>query len=607
MERLERELLELKANLRAVLLHERLIDDDVRHSAGRALQVPKFGDHHGGIRIAAGNLARRGREAGGVHARRKDEEERESESEENALHSAVSMTGGFEPVQFPHENPARILHFPMSLYRTYRPSTFADVVGQDHIVTTLEHAVAQAQLSHAYLFAGSRGTGKTSVARILAKHLLTRGIEDKTLRTQLEKGVEDGSVVDLIEIDAASNRGIDDIRTLVEKIQFSPVLSTAKVYIIDEVHMLTREAFNALLKTLEEPPPYAFFILATTELQKIPATIQSRCQRFTFRQIRDEDIVRRLQFIADREKITVDRASLRAIAHHAQGGLRDAISLLDQLRSLEKISVEDVHERLGESGHEHVEGLFQALEAGDEQQLLHLVQHLEEAGIPLDTFVRQLLTEVRTRLHAAIEADESIEGLSRILDALLTIIRDLRTSPVPGLVLEAGLLSLVSGRAPAPAAPAPVAVRRETKAHKVETAAPSAKESPAPAPAPAPATEEKPVPAAASVEAPEVSLENMIGAWPGIVGQAAPPSVKMSLKNGKVVSVSGKTVTVSFSSKFHRDRVSQQEASRKIEDLLQEHFKLNLRLECVVDEERHVNPVTDASSVDLAEAVAEIF
>ena len=187
----------------------------------------------------------------------------------------------------------------MSLYRKYRPLSFADVVGQEHVVTTLEQAAAQEKLSHAYLFAGGRGTGKTSVARILAKILMIRGIEDEKIQKQIIKGVEEGTIVDLLEIDAASNTGVDNIRDLIEKIQFSPVAAGAKVYIIDEVHMLSKGAFNALLKTLEEPPPYAYFILATTELQKIPATIQSRCQSFPFRAIREEDIIRRLQYIAD--------------------------------------------------------------------------------------------------------------------------------------------------------------------------------------------------------------------------------------------------------------------------------------------------------------------
>ena len=161
-----------------------------------------------------------------------------------------------------------------SLYLKYRPRTFVDVVGQDHIVTTLEQSAEQGQLAHAYLFAGTRGTGKTSMARILAKALMTSTIDDETVKKQIIKGIEEGSLVDLIEIDGASNRGIDDVRDLIGKIQFSPVVAVAKVYIIDEVHMLTKEAFNALLKTLEEPPDYAYFILATTEVHKVPVTIQ---------------------------------------------------------------------------------------------------------------------------------------------------------------------------------------------------------------------------------------------------------------------------------------------------------------------------------------------
>lgn len=501
----------------------------------------------------------------------------------------------------------------MSLYRTYRPSTFADVVGQDHIVSTLEQAVAQDQLSHAYLFAGSRGTGKTSVARILSKQMLTKGIREPFLKNQIEKGVDDGSLVDLIEIDAASNRGIDDIRTLVEKIQFSPVVAAAKVYIIDEVHMLTREAFNALLKTLEEPPPYAYFILATTELQKIPATIQSRCQRFSFRQIRDEDIVRRLQFIADQEHIVADRASLRAIAHHAQGGMRDAISLLDQLRSLPKITVEDVQQRLGETGHEHVDTVLEAVRTGDERTILSLVDHLETAGISLETFVRQLLARVREELHAAVEANAPLTSSAHALEVLLGAVKDIRVSPVPGLVLEAALLSLCRG---AETAQAPVeAPKKERtflrKKEKEEEPERTVVSTPAPTPVKAAAQakpKEKPADTPATlIEAPAVSVETVRQAWPSIAQQATPPSVKMSLKNGRVVDVKGKNVVLSFASKFHRDRVAQKEASHMLEDLLEKHFKQALRIECVVDEERTMTPIKDEASVDLAQAVSEIF
>jgi DNA polymerase III subunit gamma/tau len=330
----------------------------------------------------------------------------------------------------------------MSLYRKYRPQSFADVVGQDHIVTTLEQAAAQGKLTHAYLFAGSRGTGKTSVARILAKILMIRTIEDETIQRQILRGVEEGSIVDLLEIDAASNTGVENIRDLIEKIQFSPVVASAKVYIIDEVHMLSKGAFNALLKTLEEPPPYAYFILATTELHKIPQTIQSRCQCFPFRAIREEDITRRLQYIADQERISIDREAVRAIARHGTGALRDAISLLDQLRSLPKITVGDVEERIGAAGHEEVETVLAAIAQGDADAIIAAVERVEEAGVPLDTFLRQILGAVRSAMHEAVGRGEPIDSFLRTLDILLHAMRDVRIAPVPGLILESVLLSL---------------------------------------------------------------------------------------------------------------------------------------------------------------------
>jgi DNA polymerase-3 subunit gamma/tau len=486
----------------------------------------------------------------------------------------------------------------MSLYRKYRPQNFSQVIGQDHIVTTLENAAEQNKLSHAYLFSGARGTGKTSVARILAKVLLTRGIEDDTLRKQLEKGVEEGTIVDLIEIDAASNRGIDDIRMLVEKIQFSPVVGSAKVYIIDEVHMLTKEAFNALLKTLEEPPPYAYFILATTELQKIPATIQSRCQRFVFRTIREEDIIRGLQGIADQEKIEVDRAALRAIAYHAAGSLRDAISLLDQLRSLEKISVEDVKERTGEAMHEHVEAILDALEKSDRAQLIEIVRKIEEAGVPLDILVRHLLTEIRRHLHGAIEEKQPIARLTHMLDILLHAVRDIRIAPVPGLVLESALLSLTETEA-------------EERSSWLFTR--KKKEEPAPAEAATDVTQPRKTAAPAKaakqalVEAPEVTLEAVREMWPAILRETQPASVRMSLKNGRVHSVRGNSVVVGFMSAFHRDKVAELKASRAIEETLENLFKTSLKLECILEEEGESRPLPDESMVNLAEAAAEVF
>ncbi len=493
----------------------------------------------------------------------------------------------------------------MSLYRTYRPKAFADVVGQDHIVTTLENAVAQGKISHAYLFAGSRGTGKTSVARILAKAMLTQGMTEMKLIEQIRAAVDDGSLVDLVEIDGASNRRIEDSRDLVEKIQFTPVAAAAKVYIIDEAHMLTKEAFNALLKTLEEPPAYAYFILATTELQKIPVTIQSRCQRFAFRQVPEEDIIRRLQFIADQEHVTVDRTALRAIAHHADGAVRDAISLLDQLRSLPKVTIEDVKERTGESGHEVVEQIVAALESRNQEELLALVRKMESAGTSLETVARALLTEVRRRLHQAIDEKQTIAPFTGALTVMLDALRDMRIAPVPGLVLEAALLSLME--------PEATETKKSRFFGKTASAAPTAKSPVSDVTLPA-ASEAKPASvteagpsAVATVEAPEITLASVRDYWPQVLKELSPASLKMSIKNGHVHALSGNKITLAFSSGFHRDKVAKTDAARSVEATLEKIFKRQLQISCILEEEEQTPGGPDKEMVNLAEAAAEVF
>jgi len=235
-----------------------------------------------------------------------------------------------------------------ALYRKYRPSNFNEIAGQQVIVKTLKNAILGDRLSHAYLFTGPRGTGKTSIAKIVAKTINCENLNDFVPCNQCRSCVEFNSKndVDIIEIDAASNNGVDEIREIRNKIDLVPSFSRYKVYIIDEVHMLTQGAFNALLKTLEEPPGHIIFILATTEPHKIPNTILSRCQRFDFKRISNDDIVERLVFIANAEKINVNRDVLFEIARLSDGGLRDSISLLDQVISYanDSLTIEDVHE-----------------------------------------------------------------------------------------------------------------------------------------------------------------------------------------------------------------------------------------------------------------------
>lgn len=439
---------------------------------------------------------------------------------------------------------------------------------------------------------------------------MTRGIEDKKIAEQIEAAVDDGNIVDLLEIDAASNRGIDDVRDLIEKIQFSPVVATAKVYIIDEVHMLTKEAFNALLKTLEEPPAYAYFILATTELNKIPVTVQSRCQCYPFRHIREQDIVRRLQFIADQEHINIEREAVHAIAHASEGGMRDAISLLDQMRSLETVTVQEVQQRIGATGHTYTEAVLSALAEKDTATLLSAIADVEDAGIPLDVFTRQLLKISRQQLHTAIEEGGDTKALLHMTEVLLEAISNIRISPVPGLVLEAALLSLCTeGAAPVVAPPAT-----------------AAKEEPAPTPEPAKEVqpgdapkvekpvdndepEQEPEEQETLIEAPALNIDALHENWNSIVNSVTPASVKMSLKNGRVTDLDGSTLTVSFSSAFHRDRVKDTEASRSVEAVIEDVFKKQLKLHCTLENGEGKSASTPKSDdvVNLAEAAAEIF
>ncbi|HRH93244.1 MAG TPA: DNA polymerase III subunit gamma/tau [Candidatus Peribacteria bacterium] len=495
----------------------------------------------------------------------------------------------------------------MTLYLKYRPKSFADVVGQDHVVTTLERAVGQKQLSHAYLLCGTRGTGKTSVARILAKIILCSGTEDEVIQKQLIDAVEDGSLVDLIEIDAASNRRIDDVRDLIERINFSPVIAKSKVYIIDEVHMLTKEAFNALLKTLEEPPPYAYFILATTELHKVPDTIQSRCQRFLFKRVKDDDITRRLQYIVDQEHIKIDRDALRAVARHATGSFRDAISLLDQLRSLEKVSLQDVAERIGRSSTLFIEELLQAVNKKDIAKIPKLIEEIEETNTPLDVILGDILAVIRTQMHEDIEKKADHSGYLRMMDTLIQALRDLRVSPVPGLVAESALLALCSTpsaaahAAPVLSAPVP-AVRPAAKAAPVA----------APAPAPTPVAAAKPAaaepaktPHPGEINAEDFTIENVMKHWLDIVKRTTPPSARMSLKNAAVTAIEDKTLVLSFPSAFHRDKVKDVNSSRAIEEILLDIFKRPVRIDCRLETLRPA-PAAPADT-DLVDAAKEVF
>jgi DNA polymerase-3 subunit gamma/tau len=385
--------------------------------------------------------------------------------------------------------------------RKYRPQTFAGVINQEHVKTTLENAIAQNRIAHGYIFSGQRGTGKTTLARILARCLNCVNGPTTEPCGQCASCIEIAAsgAVDVIEIDAASNRGINEMRELRENVRYRPARDRFKVFIIDEAHQITNEAFNALLKTIEEPPSWVVFILCTTEAHKIPATIASRCQQFSFRGVEFEDLAAHIAWICQQENIAADQDCLTLLAQAGEGSVRDSLSALDQAIACcgSSLSVEEIRRLVGAVAQELLERVSMALAESNPSGMLDVVDELERNGHNLQHFARELSRYFRnllvariagpeTRLIAALPAQRerlasiaaqfSEEDLTRYLQLSLDLFKDLQSSLQPRFHLEMGLVKLVhAGRlvaieealgrlgpsepvrpaAPAPAAPAP--------------------------------------------------------------------------------------------------------------------------------------------------------
>ena len=314
----------------------------------------------------------------------------------------------------------------LSLYRKYRSQTFEELVGQEPVVKTLKNAIAAGRIGHAYLFTGPRGVGKTSAARLLARAANCQSTDAEKPCNECANCQAAGREIatDLIEIDAASNTGVDNIREVIERAQFAPSIWHTKFYIIDEVHMLSVSAFNALLKTLEEPPPHVAFILATTEVHKVPATVASRCQRFDFRRVPLSAMVDRLTWICGQENIVADNAALELVARQATGSLRDALSLMDQLRVFVEgeITLPSVQEMLGASGSEQVADFVDCLVGTDMAAGLRLIGSVAEDGLDIRQFNRQIVEHLRNLMlvkSGAVQGDSTLIDVTAEMKARL--------------------------------------------------------------------------------------------------------------------------------------------------------------------------------------------
>lgn len=507
-----------------------------------------------------------------------------------------------------------------ALYLKWRSQTFEEVLGQEHVTRTLRNALERGRIAHAYLFCGPRGTGKTSTARILAKavNCVSENERKPCNHCDICRAVNEGTLMDLIEIDAASNTSVDDVRDLRDKIGFRPTQARYKVYVIDEVHMLSTSAFNALLKTLEEPPPHVIFVLATTEPQKIPATIISRCQRFDFRFVPTSVIAGHLRKIAEAEGLKIEPEAIDLIAAQAGGAVRDAVTLLDQLTAYGDvgITVEHVQSILGLSPMVSLGDFVEALLSRNLAAGLRVIAQLVDQGVPLRQFNTELLEYLRGLLLLKAQGDprllhfspdvrrrmsqqaEQVElsDLLRYARLFSEAALSLKTSLQPQLPLELAFIEAVSGEAGggrgAPAAkPAtePSARSEPTRPPQKET---DTARKPTSAAISAPQREKSERPPAASMpvlptppaQASGISLDEIRQRWPAMLKIVRPlnKDAEAFLRSAQPIAIEGDTVLLAFKYEFHKSRFEAQGCQAVTEDALAKVMGRPLHVRCQI-------------------------
>jgi DNA polymerase-3 subunit gamma/tau len=516
-------------------------------------------------------------------------------------------------------------------YRKWRPQTLAEVVGQEPITKTLANALATGRVAHAYLFCGPRGTGKTSTGRILAKAincLSNNGRGEPCNTCSMCQAFNEGRALDLIEIDGASNTSVDDVRELKDKIGFAPNLARYKVYIIDEVHMLSTSAFNALLKTLEEPPPHVIFILATTEVHKVPLTIISRCQRFDFRRLPQAAVVGKLKDICDHEGIKIEPQALALIAKAATGSLRDAENMLEQLVLYHgsDISLEQAQSELGISGDMRIRNLAEHILKKDVASGLAVINNVAVDGVDLRQFTRGLVDYLRDILlvksgagdSSALTAD-SVKEIKQLisnvsLGELSKVIRlfaqvDFRADPQSTLPLELALVdsSLAATEKPRKALPEKTAdiepVINPVQPRKTE----SAKEPGAAVPPVA--AELPPIKVSATAgQPPPQNIEQIRQRWNDFInacrGVGSSGNLDALLRKAcEAISLEGDTLVLGFYHDFHRSKIEDPKYRHLVEDKLCDVFGVPYHVRCVLTpkdkatkpQQQTYNPVVNAA------------
>ena len=530
-----------------------------------------------------------------------------------------------------------------ALYRQYRPKTFKEVLGQEHITTTLKNQIQKGNIGHAYLFSGTKGTGKTSVAKIFSRAVNCLNPTDGNPCNECEicKGILDESIMDIIEMDAASNRGIDDIRELRDKVIYPPARAKHKIYIIDEAHMLTNQAFNALLKTLEEPPEHLIFILATTEMEKLPQTILSRCQRFDFKRITSKDIVANMKNICSELKVPVENKALNIIARNSDGAMRDALSLLDQCISYKEgeLTYKDVLSILGIANTDLLFTMVDNIKNKNLEDILFKIDEIIQEGKDINKFIKDLIFHFRNLLIAKTSKDPidimdmdeetvsmyieqskdiSLDFILRSLEILNKSEEQAKWATQPRIILEMATIKLVnleerisleervkklemiinSGEVNLTKPTEAKVVKKEEKA-KQQIEKPEK-------------SKEEIEPVQIIDDGKELSFENIKNQWQKVLKIIKDKKINIYalLVEGKLISFINNNLRIGYKDGFgfHRDAINKPDNKEFVEKIVSSYFNKNINIGFIMEDEQVIeNTEKTEEKEDTIQEVIDFF